>query len=276
MNGSPTRSLQGPPGTRRAAHCVGAALALAAAGAAGCAASTAPPLPLEPPGAVPAPDPERLRDALDVLAPAVAGRGSGVAPDSFLAAALRASGLTPPGERRFRFGAPEGARIAVALVPGGHPSRRDSLVVAVAAGGVAQAALLEAAHLLNARAAYTQVPGRSVLVAFVPAGGAEQGGAALARVLALPLWASSAVGHVVWVGEGAGAAQAAAGERGLRFTAAVSERAPGGGSRDDVAAATSLALAAYEAIRVAARPPARPIVTILPADSTLVPSPDGR
>jgi len=291
MSGSPTRSSQGPPGTRRAALCVAAlavfgatALGTAALGAvaAGCAASTATPLPFEAPGLPPTPDAERLRAALVADAGAGAGAVGVTTSDAFFAGALRAAGLTPPVEGRFTFPAPGAAGPVVAgFIPGRRAPLRDTLVVAVAVGRVGRAALLEAACLLAARATFTATPQRSLLVAFpttAPAGaeaaGAEAADAALARVLALPLWDAAAVRHVVLVGGGADttAARAAAQERGLHFTV-IGVTPAAAAADDDVEAARGGALAAYAALLDAARRPPPPIVTVLPAPDSLLPPP---
>lgn len=263
MIGSRARSAQGPPGTCRAAFCVGAALALAA-GLGACAPPAAP-LPFEPPGTAAAPDAGRLAAARAAFGPS-APDADRPAADSFAAAAFRAAGLTSPFERRFHVGSPGAGPLVAALLAGGHPGDRDSLVVAVAVGPEGAAALLEAARMLAARSAFVAGPGRSLLVALAFDGAAPSAtpatdaADAAARALGAPLWAPSAVRGLVAVGPGAAGAGAAARERGLAF-AAVEPGPAGDPAGDPEARAVALALAAYDALGAALRPPDPPLVS---------------
>ena len=134
---------------------------------------TGPPLPAVPPPDL-LPSAGALRGALAAMA--------GADRDSLLALRLYAYGLTPPFGDRFRLASGP----VVAFIPGRHPTRRRELVVAAAEAGTAgAAALLEEARLVNARAAFSAAPERTVLVAFLPPGSGARG---LAAVLDAPVW----------------------------------------------------------------------------------------
>jgi hypothetical protein len=197
---------RGPSGLCRAALFVWAAAGLVA----GCAPPAAP-LPAVPPGVPAEPDRERVTQL-------ESGLRQGAAPDSIAAAAMRAAGLTPPFERRFVLDAAAG-RLVAGLIPGGHPSHRDSLVVALALGPRAGAALLEAARLMAERSAYHAGPARSLMVALPIASGGVGGDAtsAVARTLGIPVWDAASVLSVVVVGSGADAQASDIAERGLAF-----------------------------------------------------------
>lgn len=110
--------------------------------------------------------------------------------DSMLALTLSARGLTPVFGRRFQLGP---GRLA-GFIPGHYPGRAGELIVVGAERGtLGTAALLEAARVITARAAFSSQPHRTILVAFWPSG--SEG---LRQVLQAPVWDSSAV-HSVWV-----------------------------------------------------------------------------
>jgi hypothetical protein len=203
MSGAHALREEGPSGLRRAALCVW----VAAAGVTGGCAPPAAPLPAVAPGVAPVAD----AAGLAALESALASSGR---PDSIAAAALRAAGLTPPFERRFVLDA--GGRALVAgLVPGGVPGLRDSLVVAIALGPAAGAALLEAARWVAERAAYQPGPARTLMVALVTSNGSIETDAtsALTRTLSTPLWDAGRVSTIVMVGPASEAAAGAARER---------------------------------------------------------------
>jgi hypothetical protein len=247
MVGSNARCKQGPPGWSRAAPFVLAAVLLAS-----CAAPAAP-LPATSPSRPVAPDAGRLDAAGDAM--------RGPAADSFAAVAMRAAGLTPLFGPGFVTPGRDGAVVA-GVLPGGHPVHRDTLVVVVGVGAAGAAAVLEAAHLLSARSAFTAGPARSVMaaVAFDPASRPLPGAAAAAAaVLAAPLWSPESVVSLVTVGQGAEAAAPAATDRGLTFV-------PVAG-----ADAAALAMGAFEALQATSRAPSPPVRSIA-ADSAAVQS----
>jgi hypothetical protein len=247
MIGSNARCKQGPPGWSRAAPFLLATVVLAS-----CAAPAAP-LPAAAPSAPVAPDGGRLDAAGDAM--------RGPAADSFAAVAMRAAGLTPLFDRDFVSTAGAG-RVAAGVLPGGHPVHRDTLVIVVGVGAAGAAAVLEAAHLLSARSAFTVGPARSVMaaVAFDPSSrplGAS--GPAAAAVLGAPLWSPESVAALVVVGPGAEAAAPTATQRGLTFV-------PVAGA--DPAA---LAMGAFDALQTASRAPSAPVRSIA-GDSAAVQS----
>jgi hypothetical protein len=246
MIGSNARCKQGPPGWSRAAPFV------LAAALASCAAPAAP-LPAAAPSRPVAPDAGRLGAAGDGM--------RGPAADSFAAVAMRAAGLTPLFDRGFV--SPErGGPVVAGVLPGGHPVHRDTLVVAVGVGAAGAAAVLEAAHLLSARSAFTAGPARSVMAAVAfdssrrPLAGAA---AAAAAVLAAPLWSPENVVALVVVGQGAEAAAPTATGRGLTFVAV-----PG-------AEPAALALETFHALQAVSRASSPPLRSIA-ADSAAVQS----
>jgi hypothetical protein len=132
---------------------------------------------------------------------------------------MRAAGLTPPFERRFILDGGPGPLVA-GLIPGGNPAFRDSLVVAIALGPAAGAALLEAGRWIAERAAYQPGPARTLMVALVFSDRSldNDATAAMTRTLSLPLWDPSAVARVVMVGAGGAGAEGAAAQRDLPFS----------------------------------------------------------
>jgi hypothetical protein len=208
MSGARALREMGPSGLCRAALSV----CVAVAGLAGGCAPPAAPLPAVAPGVAPQPDAARLSAIENGLA-------RGGRPDSIAAAAMRASGLTPPFERRFVLN-PAGGPVVSGLIPGGGPGLRDSLAVAIAISPAAGAALLEAARWITERAVYQHDPARSVMIAIVVTDGALESDAvsAIARTLSAPLWDPAHVSGLVIIGPGAARAAVAARERNVAFT----------------------------------------------------------
>lgn len=219
---------------------------LSASGLAGCGGAGPSLSTLPPPGATP--DPRFLRGALDDLGTAER--------DSFLVRRLRASGLTPVVERRFVLGS--GA--VVAFVPGRHPGRGRERVVVATASVTAAAALLEEARLMNARAAFTVAPERTVMVAFLPPG---SGAAGLAAVLDAPLWTRPLTVAALVAGAGStGAAYEAVGAaRGVPVQLVAAPAGEPAETQGDVTEALALAVALRASIDAAANgAPAAPDV----------------
>ena len=146
-----------------------------------------------------------LRSHLRALAepPVAADSAQAASRARYAAGRMRDSGLMPVLESRFL--TPAGRRGLVldpsqahvlGYIAGRHPSYADDLVlVAAQRDGVGGAAALEAARILAVEARYTQVPGRSVLVALW----AANPGLGLRDYLANPTWATERIHRALLV-----------------------------------------------------------------------------
>lgn len=160
--GSPRASgARGPSARVRAARI--AVLALVAVAGAGCFGGGTP-LPAAVPGAEIAPDARGLARLSDDLAEPDADRLA------LTVAALARAGVSPLADARVpgtggQFIVGRDRQTLAGWIPGRIPLHRDSLVVVSAPhDGMHDLALIEAARLLVASGAYTQVPARSVLI----------------------------------------------------------------------------------------------------------------